>query len=198
MEHSSSKSSKKSRRGKIMAYFATILLVFSCLVILVLLLVNGKETTTGAYPNPTETHSLTCVRKNIKYPKITSVDSNDKTISVTAIFNSTTSLRKITLDYSMRFKQESDVEYANAVAHASFSEELAKDKFSFTEFDNKFSSYKDTLTISVFGNTDDISSKARASYFMIDAENRDAPKTLDDYRELYEGQRFECTSTTDK
>ncbi len=188
--------SKRRKRNNTLLLFGVLLLIFA-IVLAITSLLKGKETTTGAFPSPVKNEALTCNKSNIAYSKISALGSSSQDISVTMIFNETDSLNTISLDYTLKFESSEAAEKALASAQAKFTEFLSADKFSFSEFNNKFTHYKDKLIASIYGGHEDIASNTRASYFMLDAKNN-TPKTLEDFRKAYEKQNFKCTSTTDK
>ena len=178
-----------------LALFISILIIASGAVIW---LFRGKTTTSGEYPSPVITQSLLCRKANAQYPKITGADSENKKIEITMIFNGTTSLRKISLDYTLFYNTAAEIKKANITARNRFGVDLGNTNFPVTVFDNKFSSYEDRLVISMYGTENDISDELRASYFMVNLkEQASIPKSLNDYKEVYESQGFNCTTDID-
>ncbi|MBR3131716.1 hypothetical protein IKG31_04070 [Candidatus Saccharibacteria bacterium] len=197
MESSSNKSKTKRHRSSLSVQFGVFLIVIAVIIVILVFLLRGRETVSGEFPNPVTNEALTCKKNNAAYTKISTLSSKSQEIAITMIFNGTTSLNKISLDYTLKFDTATVSDSIKASAQEQFSNYLSIDKFSFTEFNNKFSLIKDKLLVSVYGDAADLESSARASYFMLDTK-KSVPKTLEDFRKAYEKQSFECTSTTDK
>ena len=173
------------------------LLFIGGIIALVLIGTKGQTVVSGDYPGPIETQSLSCSLANYKYPKVPKTDSVSQRLEATMIFNGVSSLRKISFEYNLNYGSQEEVKRAEATAHAEFSKALSEDHLSFTEFNNKFSPFDDRLIIAVYGDESDVASAARASYFMIDIKKHGIPKSLSDFKKVYEAQGFKCTSTVD-
>ena len=199
MEPSShdSRRRKKAASKKRLMTVGWILIVLAITIIIVLLLTRGKTTVIGEYPGPERTSSLVCTKKGIKYPKITEVDSDDKTLSITAIFNGETELKSIALEYTLGYHSKEEVKQAEAKAHFEFGSHLGD--YDFTEFDNKFSMYDDRLVVSVYGRSKDLEDENRAGYFMLSTESATKKdlSTLTGVRKAYEKKGFSCESLED-
>lgn len=192
------KSKSKKHRSNLPVQFGVFLIVLAVIIVVLVFLLRGRETTTGEFPNPVTNEALTCKKNSVAYTKISTLGSKSQEIAVTMIFNGTTSLNKISLDYTLKFDSAAAAtDSIKATAQEQFTNYLSIDKFSFTEFNNKFSLIKDKLLVSLYGDSTDLESSARASYFMLDTK-KSTPKTLEDFRKAYEKQSFKCTSTTDK
>ena len=199
MESNSNQSQSESRKRRTSRFFklGAFLLVLAIVIFVLILILKGKETTTGEFPNVVKNEALTCKKANTTYSKINALSSSSQEIAVTMIFIETTSLNRISLDYTLYYDSFEASKRAEASAHAQFSAHLAEDHFSFTEFTNKFAPMKDRLKVSVYGGPEDLTSNTRASYFMLDAE-KSTLETLEDFREAYETEGFKCTSTADE
>lgn len=199
MESDSSQSRSKSKRchSDLSIRLGIFLIILAVVAVALILLLRGRETITGEFPSIVVNEALTCKKANTAYAKIGALSSKSQEIIVTMIFNETTSLNKISLDYALGYDSSQAVTRADASARAQFNERLGADKFSSTEFDNKFSMLKDKLLVSIYGDSSDLESSTRASYFMLDAR-KGTPETLEDFRKAYEKQGFKCASTTDE
>ncbi len=194
--HQSKSKSRSHRHSSSLVQLGIFLLILAIIIIALVFLLRGKETTTGDFPSPITNEALTCEKSSTAYAKISALNSKSQNITVTMIFNGTTSLNKISLSYTLKFDSDEAAKQAEASAHAQFSEHLSIDKFSFTEFNNKFSPLNNKLSVSIYGDSTDLESSARASYFMLDTK-KSTPVTLEDFRNAYKKQGFKCTSTTD-
>lgn len=175
------------------------LLFLAIIIVVIIWLLHGKTTTSGQYPENVRNESLTCVSNATTYEKTSDVNSDDKELKVSMVFNGTETLSSASLKYTLRFGSYSEAYSAEAISHAQFNLALQALGYDASKFNNKFSIMDNELVISLSANLDKSIDDATRSYFLIDYVKGDQlPRTITEYRANYEKQGFSCTSTIDQ
>ncbi len=190
---------KEIEKRKKLIKIGGVLLLVVCIVVIILLLTKGKRTVTGEHPKPEKTSSLICEKKGLQYPKINDTDSENKDISIVAIFNGETDLRSIALTYTLVYGSQTEAEHAEALARFDFVGHLGGLGMKYGEFDNNITRFDNKLVISVYGKAEDLESEDRAAYFMLEDEFKKGEdiKSLAGVRDAFEGKGFSCEASTD-
>ena len=194
-KHNNKKPNKRDHQiyKKIIRYI--ILIIFTCVIIaVVVLLLHGKTTVSGAYPENVKNTALSCKSNKNVPPKMgLSPSSTSHEVDIEAIFSGTEKLKKLSLVFRQDFASEDDAYMAETISHAGFNKSLAGANYSSDKFTNKFSRYDTKLIISLFANENEID-QISAPFFMIALPNNNEtlPKTIDDLRSNFEAQGFEC------
>lgn len=174
-----------------------IILIF-LIVLIMLWLLRGKTTTSGQYPENIKNNSLLCSSKNIKYPKITKIDSDNKELKINTIFNGTETLKSISIIYTLQYASEQEAYAAEVSSNIEFVDKLASIGFNSSKFSNKFSRYVDKLIVSLTMKPNELE-ETTADYAMLNMKDIEQIKaySLNDYQEYYESLGFICENTID-
>lgn len=173
----------------------SLLLLLLIIIIIIIWLLRGKTTTTGQYPANVRNEYLTCESSNVAYEKVSSVDSDNKTLKISMIFYGEETFNSASLQYIMKFDTKDKAYSAEAVSHAQFNKGLAAVGLKSEAFNNKFSLMDETLSVAIHASVSDLN-ETTADYFLIAAnENGEMPLTLLDYKSNYEKQGFSCVTS---
>lgn len=190
------KPEKKSHKGLKLAIF---LFFIAAIVIVVLWLLRGKTTISGQFPANARSESLECVSSNIVYEKVNHINSDDKELKISAVFNGTESLSSISLKYTLNYASREEVVAAESRSHAQFGLALQDLGYTIEKFNNKFTMLDNSLVITLVINSRSEIDEVTRSYFLInEGANGSVPTTLAEYRVNYEKQGFSCNATNDK
>lgn len=184
-----------SHRVRNLVFFFSLLVI---VVLIILWLLHGKTTTSGQYPENVKNNSLLCSSNSIKYPKITTIDSDNKELKIDAIFNGAETLKNISIVYTLQYTSEQEAYAAEVSSNIEFVNKLASIGFNSSKFSNKFSRYVDKLIISLTMKPDELE-ETTVDYVMLDTKDAERIKTygLKDYQEYYESLGFVCKNTID-
>lgn len=182
-------------------------LVLTCLitgiiiVIIVLLFsaLNGRQSSSGAYPAAIKTESLTCTSANISYTKLKKSADDRSNVTIIGVFGNPGGLVKLSLDYVLTYDSPASATADESWLLAAFAKQLAADGLSFSEFNNKLTIHQSEATLSLFANPDDLSAKT-AQYFLLGepATDSELPTAMSEYKAAYERQGFKCKTTSSK
>lgn len=189
------KPEKKNHKGLKLVAFLTLI---ATIIIVVLWLLRGKTTISGQYPANVRNESLICESNSITYEKVNNVNSDNKELKISMVFNDVNTLSSASLKYVLHFASSQEVHDADAISHAQFNIALQNLGYDSGKFNNKFSEIDNdlviTLNLSSSKGLDDVT----RSYFLIEyTKDGKLPKTLSEYQKNYESQGFSCTPTVD-
>ena len=190
------KADKKDRRALKLVIFLT----FIALIILAILwLLRGKTTISGQFPANVRDESLVCESDKITYEKVNQINSENKNLKISMVFNGKESLKSADLKYTLTFGSYSEAYSAEAISHAQFGLGLQTLGFDLSKFSNKFSIIDNVLDISLHLSSEKGVDDATRSYFLINyKDDNSLPLDLSEYRQNYESQGFTCASTTEQ
>ncbi len=175
------------------------LLFLAIIIFIIIWLLHGKTTTTGQYPENVRNESLTCISTTTTYEKVNQVNSNNKELKISMVFDGEDALSSASLKYTLKFGSYSESYSAEAISHAQFNLALQALGYDSSKFNNKFSIIDNELVISLSTTASKGIDDFTRSYFLIDyAKDDELPKTLAEYKTNYEKQGFSCTSTVDQ
>ena len=178
-------------------------LIFPVIIIIIaivgFILTRGKTTTKGSYPDDVRTESLWCTIDNQRYEPIIELSPISRTTRVDMIFDGTSTIQSIAIKHTMVFASNEETEKAYHHAGVTIVESLHDYGFSFNEFSNKVAVVDNELTAELYAKKSDLNNKS-AYFFQIKpfSSSSDLPITLQEYRENYTKQGFNCKSTIDK
>lgn len=194
-EQAEQKGEPKEKKNHKALKLIGILLFLLIVVIIIIWLLHGKTTTTGQYPENIRNESLSCVSKTKKYSIVDLVDSDEKELKINAIFNGEDSLKNISIIYTLIYATENDAYRSESVAHAELNETLTAAGFNTNKFSNKFARYNERLIISLTANGSELNEFSSRFFELNLNDTDDFPKTLTDFRKVYETTGFSCEST---
>ena len=185
------KEEKKNHKFLKLFVFLLFLLI---LILIIIWLLKGSKTVSGQYPENVKNESLICKATGLIPPKIDSIDSDEKEITINAVFGDD-ELKRLYFTYSLRYDTEDAAYGAEAKSHALLNKAFAASGYSADEFDAKFSRYGGNLTISLTTTSNEIDAFS-APFFMIQDNYRDG-LTLQSLNEMYKQQGFNCQTSQD-
>jgi len=184
---------KKNHKGLKLAIF---LLFIVAIVIVVLWLLRGKTTISGQYPANVRNESLICESNSITYEKVNNVNSDNKELKISMVFNDVNTLSSASLKYILHFASSQEVHDADAISHAQFNIALQNLGYDSSKFNNKFSEIDNDLVITLNLSSSKSLDDTIRSYFLVEyTKDGKLPETLSEYQKNYESQGFSCTST---
>ena len=174
------------------------LLFLAIIVLIIIWLLRGKTTTSGQFPANVRNESLVCESSNITYQKVDSIDSDDKNLKISMVFNGEASFSSASLKYTLHFASSGEAHSAEAVSHAQFNLALQALGYDAGKFNNKFSEIGSDLIITLNLSSGKTLDDTTRSYFLVEyTDSGNLPETLSEYRHNYESQGFACTSTVE-
>ena len=179
---------KKAHWSKTALVAVSFILIVVAVVSLLLFLMHGETTVTGAYEGTEVQENLVCESKITAYPLFSYDHSSSKTLSVNAIFKAH-KLTSISLLYKLNYNSQEEIEKSEAVNHGALNllsqgEGLGPDAFA-----AKYSKLKDGMQLSLYASGSDINEKA-LKYFML--SDLTTPYTQEKVAKVYAGQGLNC------
>ena len=189
------KSEKKDRRVLKLLGFLLFLLI---IILIILWLLRGRTTVSGQFPANVRNESLVCESNDITYEKVDSVNSSDKNLKISMVFDGEASLSSTSLKYTLHFASSGEAHSAEAVSHAQFNLALQALGYDAGKFNNKFSEIGSDLIITLNLSSGKTLDDTTRSYFLVEyTDSGNPPETLSEYRHNYKSQGFACTSTVE-
>ena len=174
------------------------LLFIAFIVTIIIWLLRGRTTTSGQFPANVRNESLVCESDDITYEKVDSVNSTDKNLKISMVFNGEASFSSASLKYTLHFASSGEAHSAEAVSHAQFNLALQALGYDAGKFNNKFSEIGSDLIITLNLSSGKTLDDTTRSYFLVEyTDSGNLPETLSEYRHNYESQGFACTSTVE-
>ena len=188
---SPSKTNNKNNRTHQIVRLAGVIVILLAVIIALWLLLRGKTTTSGRYPDNIKDESLVCSSDSKIYDKLGSFSPapSSTELKITAIFRGTDTLNRLSIKNLMTFESQSEAVVAEARSHANFNLGLQALNVDSGSFENKFSILDKQLLFNLTARKSDITDFSKA-YFMLKSDK--LPETLADYKAEYESQGFKC------
>ena len=187
-------SSDKDRRHNGLLRKLILPLIIIIVIIILILLMRGTNRTSGSYPADVHTKAMSCVKDGQGYDKVYELNPESRNVKVDMIFEGTTTLQTISLKYTMNFASAERAEEARATASVTLAESLHDYGYDFGDFSNKLSALDSSLTVELFANKTELTTKS-ASFFMVKTNSKKAlPATMEEFRKNYTDQGFTCES----
>ena len=180
---------------------------------------EGTTTTKGQYPANVTTESMTCTSPHVRYSGINPlVEPSSTEYKLTMIFSEDKLIKSIFLTYLMKFDNIQDATKAETFSHADFNRKLGAAGYDASKFDNKFSIYDDSCSLTLYVEKKDLNKQSIKFFGLnedIEEEKEDKeegqteteekeeeinkepfkmPETMSDYKKAYVERGFSCST----
>ncbi len=184
---------KETHKLKKYAPIVAIVLVVTIVVTICILKMMGNTTTSGGFPDPETTKSLSCTSKDYEYKFFTVDGSKKKETTMRETFNDD-NLHVISFIYDLYYNSKEEIVHSEAYNHAamniSFSKSgLQPDAFSAIYKQLVSDAENMLLSTSMTAYADQIGDSG-AKYFLL--EDLEGNFTLDKVRQTYRNAGFTC------
>lgn len=178
---------KKNNKSFITVLIVSIIFTILGICLFLWFFANGETTTTGHFPKPETSESLTCESNNIQLP-ILNTDNTTKTSSKVMVTFTENKLNSISMTYSLYYNSQNQVETSESTNHAKLNLKTQEEGLGPNIFNLHFSKFNDHLEIHMYADSNNITEKT-SSYLLLDNI-----KTLDKstIRQNYIDRDFKC------
>lgn len=149
-----------------------ILVVLGCLVgiiiittIIIVNLARGQTTTSGIYPAPVSTDSLSCTSTSYKYPFFTS--TSDRTTTKVNLALGKSAIESISLTTTLTFDSINEAESARNFNQAAMNATFTQDHLDVGELDPIYTHKDHTFTLTLYASAKNLNS-ITSKYFALD------------------------------
>lgn len=184
---------KETHKLKKYAPIVAIVLVVTIVVTICILKMMGNTTTSGGFPDPETTKSLSCTSKDFDYKFFTVDGSKKKETTMRATFNDD-KLHVISFIYDLYYNSKEEIVHSEAYNHAAMNISFSKSGLQPDAFGAIYKQLvSDTenmlLSTSMTAYADQIGDSG-AKYFLL--EDLEGNFTLDKVRQTYRNAGFTC------
>lgn len=170
---------------------AGIILVVVILFVSLLFAMRGENITVGAWPETESTDSLSCSSNNVEYPFFKYDNSTKKKMEVSMIFENSI-LKSTSLLYVLYYPNVEEVNRSNAINQNAMGRNMGENGFSTTAFNINYQILADSLQMSLFMKSDEITDES-SKYLLLDSiDTRGLTKTA--LKNAYSNKGFACTN----
>lgn len=183
---------KKRKKNRILS--ATIIgtILATIIVTLFILLLNGKTTTTGSYPDNVSDESLTCTAENIDYPFFAYDNALKKEAKINILF-SRDKLKSIALTYSLYYNDSASITASEAHNHATMNKSFATSGLKIADaYNAKYAKMENRMQMNLYTTASDFDNIAKKYFFI--AEETPIPENIASFKRAYEAIGFKCES----
>lgn len=160
---------------------------------------EGTTTTKGQYPANVTTESMTCTSPHVRYSGIDPlVEPINTEYKLTMIFSEDKLIKSIFLTYLMEFDTIQDATKAETFSHADFNRKLGTAGFDTSKFDNKFSIYDNSCTMTLYAEKKDLDERTIKFFGLnedVEEETEEQEETEEEKEEVKK-EPFKMPTTT--
>lgn len=186
-EHTSHKKSSSS----IFLVVGTILIIIA-IVIALIFFPRGESTTTGSYPAPESSESITCEATDLAYPAIDPRDASRTTTKITATFKKDM-LDSIALTYSLYYDTTDQVNASLNANQANLNLATQKEGLGSNIFNLHFNKFSDRLEFHLYTEAKNISATS-AKYLLLNTYPDTDAYTKSFIESAYQAASLNCTT----
>ena len=184
---------KETHKLKKYLPIVAVVLVVTIIVTICILKMNGNTTTSGGFPDPESTKSLSCTSKDFDYKFFTVDGSKKKETTMRATFNGE-KLNVISFIYDLYYNSKEEIVHSEAYNHAAMNISFSKSGLgpdSFGAIYKQLVSDPENmmLSTSMTAYSDQIGDSG-AKYFLL--EDLGGDYTLTKVRQVYRNAGFTC------
>lgn len=184
---------KETHKLKKYAPIVAIVLVVTIVVTICILKMMGNTTTSGGFPEPESTKSLSCTSKDYDYKFFTVDGSKKKETTMRATFNGE-KLNVISFIYELYYNSKEEIVHSEAYNHAAMNISFSKSGLQPDAFGAIYKQLVSDpenmlLSTSMTAYSDQIGDSG-AKYFLL--EDLEGDYTLDKVRQTYRNAGFTC------
>ena len=148
-----------------------IILLISAGVFLIIFLTTGNTTTSGKYPDPKTTQTISCSSSSLIYPFFTYDHSKKKNLTINATFDED-SLSSISLLQKLFYDDAAQIKTSNSENHAAMNLKTQAEGLGPDAFDAHYSELSDGVETTLYAKANNIDQKTE-KYFLLDGLAQD-------------------------
>lgn len=171
--------------------FIGIILIVIAGLLLFWLFASGKTTTSGNWPDPVTSESLSCEVSGLQYPFFTFDKSSKKTTKINIVLAGS-KLHSLALIHELYYNDVDDIVGSEAINHAALNLSFAGSGLPSEALGANFSRLDNEVKLSLFIKADEINEK-NSKYFLLDEITLSANNVIDKIKQRYEDEGFICT-----
>ena len=164
-QNQSSEPKSHSTRG-IIIVLGFVIVAITIIGIIITNLARGQTTTTGVYPAPVSTDSLSCTSTTYRYPFLTNTSEHATTKISLALGKS--SIESISLTTTLTFDSIDEAEAARNFNQAAMNATFTKDHVDVGELNPVYSHKDRTFTLTLYASSKNLTA-ATSQYFALDS-----------------------------
>lgn len=191
MEGDASHTSHKKSSSSIFLIVGIIFIIIAIAIALIFF-PRGKSTTTGSYPEPESSESITCEATGLTYPAIDPRDASHTITKITATFKKDT-LDSISLAYSLYYDTADRINASLNTNHANLNLATQKEGLGSDIFNLHFNKLSDRLEFHLYAEAKDISATS-AKYLLLNTYPDTGTYTKSLIESTYQAAGLKCAT----
>ena len=178
---------KKNNKSFLTVLIVSVIFTILAIGLFLWFFANGETTTTGNFPKPETSKSLTCESNTIQSSILNTNNTTRTTSKVTAAFTGN-KLDSISITYSLYYSSQDQIEASETTNHANFNLRTQNEGLGPNIFNLHFVKTTDHLEINMYANSKDITEKT-SSYLLLDNATALDRSTIE---QNYTNKDFKC------
>lgn len=167
-----------------------VILILIAGILLLCFLLKGEVTTSGNWPEPETTESLSCEIIGLDYPFFEFNNSTKETTEINAVFKDD-ELDTISLVQKLFYDNVDSITKSEAINHASMNLSFADSNLDADAFKANYAKLSDNLKMSLFAERKELNNLS-AKYFLLDEAHGQYDRPV--VETLYTTKGFSCTT----